>query len=76
MKDKFALKNVSIHIDQTLIEREKGCYWLRSINPNSPVSAWGKPNEIGQLFGEWLGNTIAAMNKNNCKLIKIDMSWE
>ena len=76
MEDKFKLKNVTIHIDQTPLEREKGAYWLRSINPESPISAWGKPEEIGQLFGTWLSKTIAAMEKNNCKLIKMDISWE
>ena len=76
MKDTFKLNNVTIHIDQTPSEREKGAYWLRSINPESPISAWGKPEEIGKLFGEWLSRTIAAMEKNNCSLIKIDLSWE
>lgn len=76
MKDTFELKNVSINIDQTPMERKRGIYWLRSINPVSPLSAWGKPNELGQIFGIWLANTIEAMNKNNCKLIKIDISWE
>lgn len=76
MKDTFELKNVTILIDQTLLEREKDEYWLRSINPESPLSVWGKPFEIGQLFGIWLNNTVSAMKKNNCKLIKMDISWE
>lgn len=76
MENEFKLKNVTIAIDQTPLEREKGIYWLRSINPDSPISAWGQPEEIGILFGKWLCNTIAAMEKNNCKCIKIDISWE
>lgn len=76
MKDTFKLNNVTIHIDQSPSERAKGAYWLRSINPESPISAWGRPEEIGMLFGEWLSRTIAAMEKNNCSLIKIDLSWE
>lgn len=76
MKDEFKLKNVTIHIDQTLLEQEKGCYYLRAINPSSPVSCWGTPDHIGQTFGKWLSDTITAMEKNNCKLIKIDLSWE
>lgn len=76
MKDKFKLKNVTIHIDQSPSERVKGKYWLRSINPESPISAWGSPEEIGMLFGVWLSRTVAAMQNNNCSLIKIDLSWE
>lgn len=76
MKDKFTLKKVTIHIDQTLMERKKGLYYLQATEDTSPLSFQGKPYEIGEIFGKWLGNTIAAMDKNNCKLIKIDISWE
>lgn len=76
MEDTFKMKNVTIHIDQTSLERKKGVYWLRSINPENPISLYGKPQEIGKSFGDCLSRTIAAMEKNNCKLIKIDISWE
>lgn len=76
MKEEFALKNVTIVIDQTPKEREKGWYYLRSINENSPLQAYGSPVEIGTRFGQWLNNTIAAMAKNDCKMIKIEVKWE
>lgn len=76
MKEKFALKNVTIVIDQTPIEREKGWYYLRATNENSPLQAYGSPVEIGTRFGQWLSNTIDAMSKNDCKTIKIELKWE
>ncbi len=76
MSKKFALKKVTIHIDQSQIEKEKGLYYLQATSDTSPLSFQGKPYEIGEAFGKWLGNTIAAMDINNCKLIKIDLSWE
>ena len=76
MKDTFKLKHVTIIIDQSSLEREKGDYYLRATDPRNPISAWGKPEKIGQLFGIWLSNTIKVMNKNKCKLIKIHLSWE
>lgn len=76
MKGKFALKNVTIVIDQTPMEREKGLYYLRATNENSPLQSYGTPQEIGERFGQWLSNTIAAMSKNDCKTIKIEMKWE
>lgn len=74
--EKFALKNVTIVIDQTPMEREKGLYYLRATNVNSPLQAFGTPEELGTRFGQWLSNTIAVMQKNDCKTIKIDMKWE
>ena len=76
MKDKFALKDVTIIIDQTPLEQKKGLYYLRAINENSPLQSYGTPQEIGERFGQWLSNTIAAMQKNDCKTIKIELKWE
>lgn len=76
MKDEFKLNNVTIVIDQTPMEREKGLYYLRATNKTSPLQAYGSPVEIGTRFGYWLSNTIAAMQKNDCKTIKIDLKWE
>lgn len=76
MKEEFALKNVTIVIDQTPQEREKGLYYLRAINVDSPLQSYGTPQEIGERFGQWLSNTIAAMSKNDCKTIKMELSWE
>ena len=76
MKDEFALKNVTIVIDQTPIEREKGLYYLRATNVNSPLQSYGTPQEIGERFGQWLSNTITAMPKNDCRTIKMELTWK
>ena len=76
MKHEFGLKNVTIVIDQTASEREKGVYYLRAIEHNSPLQAFGTPYEISTLLGQWLSNTLNKMSKNNCKTIKIEFSWE
>lgn len=76
MKDKFELKNVTIVIDQTPMEREQGLYYLRATNEKSPLEIIGNPSQIGEKFGQWLKNTIAAMDRNNCKKIKMELTWE
>lgn len=76
MKDTFKLKNVTLVIDQTPMEQEKGVYYLRATNDNSPLQCYGTPEHIGNTFGQWLSNTIAAMDKNDCKIIKMELTWE
>lgn len=78
MKEKFALKNVTIVIDQYPKERKKGkgMYYLRATNNNSPLQAYGTPHELGCRFGQWLSNTIAAMDNNDCSTIKMELKWE
>lgn len=76
MKIKFGLKNVSLVIDQTPLEREKGCYYLRALAENSPLQCYGTPQEISERFGQWLNNTISVMEANNCKAIIMEIKWE
>ena len=76
MKDKFELKNVTVVIDQTPLEAKKSLYYLRATTQRSPLEIQGTPKEIGTMFGQWVTNTIAAMSKNNCTKIKINMRWE
>ena len=76
MKDEFKLKSVSIVIDQTQLEREKGLFYLRAINVDSPLHSYGTPKEIGERFGQWLSNTLAAMQNNEYKTIKMELKWE
>lgn len=76
MKDEFKLKSVSILIDQTQHEHKKGLFYLRATNVDSPLQSYGTPQEIGERFGQCLSNTLAAMQKNNCKIIKIELKWE
>lgn len=73
---KFALKKVTIVIDQTKMEREKGLYYLRAIDFNSPLQSHGTPQKISEIFAKWLSNTIAAMNQNDCKLIEMEITWK
>lgn len=76
METKFDVKQVTIIIDQTEMEREDSHYYLRAIAENSPVSSYGTATEIGQQFGQMLSNTIAAMTENNCKIIIMEISWK
>lgn len=73
---KFALKKVTIVIDQTAMEHEKGLYYLRATDIDSPLQSYGTPQEIGERMGQWISNTIAAMNENKCKVIKMEITWE
>lgn len=73
---KFALKKVTIVIDQTKMERERGLYYLRATDIHSPLQSHGTPQKISKNFGQWLSNTIAAMNENECKVIKMEITWK
>lgn len=72
----FALKKVTIVIDQTAMERLKGLYYLRAIDFNSPLQSHGTAQEISERFSQWLSNTINAMDENNCKVIKMEITWK
>lgn len=76
METKFEVKQVTIIIDQTEMEREDGHYYLRATADNSPVCSYGTATEIGQQFGQMLSNTIAAMAENNCQTIIMEISWK
>ena len=73
---KFELKEVTLVLDQTPNEREKGLYYLRAVEVNSPLQLLGTPKEISDMFSRWLCNTIEEMNNNNCNTIKLVMSWK
>lgn len=78
MKDVFNLKKVTFVIDQSQksTEHEKGLYYLRATNANSPVQIYGSPSQIGETFGQLLSNTIEAMEKNNCEVIEMELLWK
>lgn len=76
MKDEFKLKNVTIVIDQTPTERQRGKYYLRATNMNSPLEILGTSGEVSEIFSQWLYNTMNAMGRNNCSKIKMELTWE
>lgn len=76
MKDEFKLKNVTIVIDQTPMEHKYDVYYLRATTLHSPLNSFGTAEHISEMFCVWLCNTINAMDKNDCKKIKMDLTWE
>lgn len=76
MNNEFKLNDVTIIIDQTPLEKEKNCYYLRAEEFDSPLSSWGPADIVSNRFAQWLENTLNAMSVNDCSTIKMTISWK
>lgn len=74
--DTFYVRKVEIIIDQSEEEKAAGLYYCRTTKPRTTTEIQGTPQEIGDMFGKWVTNTISAMEKNHASRIKMQISWE